>query len=48
MFAGRRLTSDLALLHDLSYLDIVVQFAAEPATSMEAFDKAWFKQTANG
>jgi catalase (peroxidase I) len=43
-----RLTSDLALLHDPSYLDIVKLFAAEPSAFNEAFDKAWFKLTTDG
>jgi catalase-peroxidase len=43
-----RLTSDLSLLHDSAYLDIVKNFAAEPSRFNEAFDKAWFKLTTAG
>eukprot|EP00450_Noctiluca_scintillans_P036454 CAMPEP_0194550182 /NCGR_PEP_ID=MMETSP0253-20130528/95581_1 /TAXON_ID=2966 /ORGANISM="Noctiluca scintillans" /LENGTH=450 /DNA_ID=CAMNT_0039397619 /DNA_START=43 /DNA_END=1394 /DNA_ORIENTATION=+ len=43
-----RLTSDLSLLHDSAYLDIVKNFAAEPSRFNEAFDKAWFKLTTSG
>jgi len=43
-----RLTSDLALLHDDKYLEIVKEFAADTDALGAAFDKAWFKLTHSG
>jgi len=43
-----RLTSDLSLLHDAAYLDVMKRFAAEPPAFNDAFDKAWFKLTTQG
>lgn len=40
-----RLTSDVALLHDPVYLDIVKEFASNMTAFDEAFDDAWFKLT---
>merc|ERR1719422_491254 len=40
-----RLTSDIALLEDPSYLEIVQEFAANATAFNEAFDEAWFKLT---
>jgi len=43
-----RLTSDMALLHDDSYLQIVKEFASDMDAFDEAFDQAWFKLTHSG
>lgn len=40
-----RLTSDLALIHDPKYLEIVKKFVEEPAVFRDAFDQAWFRLT---
>mmetsp|Transcript_18092 Transcript_18092/g.34799 ORF Transcript_18092/g.34799 Transcript_18092/m.34799 type:complete len:430 (-) Transcript_18092:337-1626(-) len=40
-----RLTSDVALLHDPAYLDIVKEFASNMTAFDAAFDDAWFKLT---
>lgn len=40
-----RLTSDIALLHDDHYLEIVREFASDMHAFSEAFDDAWFKLT---
>merc|ERR1712012_860488 len=40
-----RLTSDIALLEDPSYLEIVQEFADNATAFNEAFDEAWFKLT---
>lgn len=40
-----RLTSDMALLEDKKYLQIVQEFAANPTALDEAFDDAWFNLT---
>lgn len=40
-----RLTSDVALLHDPVYLNIVKEFASNMTAFGEAFDDAWFKLT---
>merc|ERR1712113_995469 len=43
-----RLTFDLALLEDDEYHRIVTDFAENPKSLDDAFDKAWFKLTTNG
>jgi catalase (peroxidase I) len=43
-----RLTSDIALIHDDAYLQIVKEFASDMNAFDEAFDKAWFKLTHSG
>lgn len=40
-----RLTTDVALLHDPVYLDVVKEFASNMTAFDEAFDSAWFKLT---
>mmetsp|Transcript_6448 Transcript_6448/g.13247 ORF Transcript_6448/g.13247 Transcript_6448/m.13247 type:complete len:432 (-) Transcript_6448:93-1388(-) len=40
-----RLTSDVALLHDEKYLQIVKEFAGDMQAFNVAFDEAWFKLT---
>jgi len=40
-----RLTSDIALLHDEKYLEIVREFASDIGAFAEAFNDAWFKLT---
>ena len=39
------LTSDVALLHDAKYLDIVVDFSKNPKALDHAFQHAWYKLT---
>ncbi|CAI5733212.1 unnamed protein product [Hyaloperonospora brassicae] len=39
----RMLTADIALLHDASYRNISLEFAADPAALDEAFANAWYK-----
>lgn len=43
-----RLTSDMALIHDHKYLQLVKEFASDMKAFDEAFDKAWFKLTHSG
>merc|ERR1711862_873376 len=43
-----RLTTDLALLEDDEYHRIVTDFAENPKSLDDAFDKAWFKLTTSG
>jgi len=43
-----RLTSDVALIHDDKYLEIVKEFASDMKAFETAFDKAWFKLTHSG
>jgi catalase (peroxidase I) len=43
-----RLTSDMALIHDDTYLQIVKEFASDMSAFDEAFDDAWFKLTHKG
>merc|ERR1711935_61751 len=43
-----RLTTDLALLKDADYLQIVAEFATQPAKLDDAFANAWFKLTTSG
>lgn len=43
-----RLTSDMALIHDHTYLQLVKEFASDMKAFDEAFDKAWFKLTHSG
>jgi catalase (peroxidase I) len=43
-----RLTSDMALLHDDTYLQSVKEFASDMSAFDKAFDKAWFKLTHSG
>merc|ERR1711879_137801 len=40
-----RLTSDISLLHDAKYLEIVKEFAGDMHSFNEAFDEAWFDLT---
>jgi catalase (peroxidase I) len=45
-FAGvMRLTSDMGLLSDAKYLDLVKEFASDIQAFDEAFDEGWFKLT---
>ena len=39
------LTSDVALLHDAKYLDIVLDFSKNPKALDHAFQHAWYKLT---
>jgi len=43
-----RLTSDMSLIHDDAYLEIVKEFASDMRAFDAAFDKAWFKLTHKG
>lgn len=43
-----RLTSDVALLHDPSYLRIVREFASDMGAFDKEFNKAWFRLTHSG
>jgi len=40
-----RLTSDMALLHDEKYMEIVKEFAGDMGAFDKAFDEAWFDLT---
>lgn len=40
-----RLTSDMALIYDGAYLEIVKEFAADLSAFDEAFDEAWTSLT---